>query len=42
MTSMSIDRSLDHARTSDYDALLLPGGVMNPDRLRMIPKAVQL
>lgn len=25
---------------SDYDALLLPGGVMNPDQLRMQPEAV--
>src|SRR5207245_1107319 len=24
----------------DYDALLLPGGVMNPDKLRTIPEAV--
>ena len=29
------------ARAEDYDALLLPGGVMNPDRLRMDPRAVQ-
>lgn len=27
---------------SDYDALLIPGGVASPDRLRMDPKAVQL
>jgi protease I len=39
---IAIDRSLDDARADDYDALLLPGGVMNPDRLRMNPKAVQL
>ena len=25
---------------SNFDALLLPGGVMNPDELRMQPKAV--
>jgi protease I len=29
------------ADTSDYDALLLPGGVMNPDRLRMNADAVR-
>ena len=29
-----VDRPLDQARESEYDALLLPGGVMNPDRLR--------
>ena len=36
-----VDRSLEAARVDDYDALLLPGGVMNPDRLRMNAKAVQ-
>jgi protease I len=33
--------SLDEARAENYDALMLPGGVMNPDRLRQDPKAVQ-
>ena len=36
-----IQESLDHAKPSQFDALLLPGGVMSPDRLRMNPKAVQ-
>jgi protease I len=36
----AVDRLLDEARPEDYDALLLPGGVMNPDKLRMQPKAV--
>lgn len=36
-----VDRQLDQARADEYDALLLPGGVMNPDKLRMNPKAVQ-
>jgi protease I len=36
-----VDRTLDSASPSDYDALLLPGGVANPDRLRMIPAAVK-
>jgi protease I len=36
-----VDRSLDQARADDYDALLLPGGVMNPDHLRMNEKAVE-
>jgi protease I len=36
-----VDVPLDSADANGYDALLLPGGVMNPDRLRMIPKAVQ-
>ncbi len=35
-----IDLSIDQARPDDFDALLLPGGVMNPDKLRMQPKAV--
>jgi len=36
-----VDVPLDRASAEDYDALLLPGGVMNPDKLRMNPKAVQ-
>jgi len=36
-----VDKSLDRANPSDYDVLVLPGGVINPDRLRMEPKAVQ-
>ena len=35
-----VDRPLDEADPADYDALLLPGGVMNPDKLRRI-EAVQ-
>jgi protease I len=31
---VQVDRPLAQARPDDYDALLLPGGVMNPDRLR--------
>jgi len=36
-----VDVPLDSANPGNYDALLLPGGVMNPDKLRMNPKAVQ-
>ena len=36
-----VDKSLDQANPKDYDALVLPGGVINPDHLRMEPKAVQ-
>ncbi len=32
---IKVDVPIDQARASDYDALLLPGGVMNPDKLRM-------
>ena len=38
---VQVNRPLDEARADDYDALLLPGGVMNPDRLRMNAKAVE-
>lgn len=37
----AVDVPLDQAHPEDYDALLLPGGVMNPDHLRMQPKAVE-
>ena len=36
------DLLISDAREGDYDALLLPGGVGNPDRLRMEPEAVAL
>jgi protease I len=32
---------LDESNAADFDALLLPGGVANPDQLRINPKAVQ-
>ena len=35
-----VDVALDWARPQAFDALLLPGGVINPDKLRMEPKAV--
>ena len=38
--SFEVDVKLDRANANDYDALLLPGGVMNPDTLRTIPAAV--
>lgn len=38
--SFAVDTVLDEARAQEYDALLLPGGVMNPDKLRMNSKAV--
>lgn len=36
-----VDIQLEHARADDFDALVLPGGVMNPDKLRMNPDAVR-
>jgi protease I len=38
---IAVDVPLDRARPEDFDALLLPGGVMNPDTLRMQPPAVE-
>jgi protease I len=38
---LPVDVPLSTARPEDFDALLLPGGVINPDRLRMLPEAVQ-
>jgi protease I len=35
-----VDLPLDEAVPDDFDALLLPGGVLNPDKLRMQPDAV--
>ena len=37
---VEVDVPLKSANAEKYDALLLPGGVMNPDHLRMNPEAV--
>jgi protease I len=37
---VSVDVALNRAQPYDFDALLLPGGVMNPDTLRMQAAAV--
>lgn len=39
---VAVDLTLDEAEASDFDALVLPGGQMNPDILRMEDKAVSL
>src|SRR4051812_38107636 len=36
-----VDVLLKRADPEEYDALLLPGGVMNPDKLRLDKKAVE-
>jgi protease I len=36
-----VEVPLEQASSDDFDALLLPGGVANPDQLRMQPPAVQ-
>lgn len=38
--SIAVDLTVDEANAEDFDALQLPGGVMNPDKLRMSEKAV--
>lgn len=35
-----VDRELGDADPDDFDALLLPGGALNPDALRLVPEAV--
>jgi len=39
-TEVAVDVPLQSANADEFDALLLPGGVMNPDQLRMKPEAV--
>ena len=36
----TVDRRLSEAKPTDYDALVLPGGVINPDALRLEPEAI--
>lgn len=36
------DISLEQVNLDEYDALYLPGGVISPDKLRIVPKAVEL
>jgi protease I len=36
-----VDVAIEQANANNYDALLLPGGVMNPDKLRINKPAVQ-
>jgi protease I len=38
--TFNVDRTVDEADPSEYDGLVLPGGVANPDNLRMQPGAV--
>lgn len=38
--SVAVDRRVGEARAQDYDALVLPGGQMNPDKLRLVPEAI--
>jgi protease I len=38
--AFKVDVPLDHASAEDFDGLVLPGGVMNPDKLRMDERAL--
>ena len=40
--SVDVDITLDNADCADHDALLLPGGQINPDLLRVEDKAIEL
>jgi protease I len=39
--TVRVDESLAQANPDNYDALLLPGGVINADTIRMEPRAVE-
>lgn len=38
--TIPVDTSLDEADPEDFDGLVLPGGVINPDALRLVPAAI--
>jgi protease I len=38
--TFTVDKTVDEARPGDYDGLILPGGVINPDVLRMHDNAM--
>ena len=38
---LSVDKNVSEVKAEDYDALMLPGGVLNPDKLRMNKEAVE-
>src|ERR1700728_2890694 len=40
-STFEVDRTLAVARPSEYDGVVLPGGVANPDQLRMNGRAVR-
>ena len=40
--TFKVDRTVEEASADDYDALVIPGGVGNPDTMRMDENAVQL
>ena len=40
--SVPVDLLLEEVHPDDFDAIVLPGGQMNPDKLRMVPKAIEI
>ncbi|HLR25497.1 MAG TPA: type 1 glutamine amidotransferase domain-containing protein [Fodinibius sp.] len=40
-SEFEVDTPLDESNAQDFDALLLPGGVLNPDKLRTNDQAIQ-
>jgi len=38
---LDVDKNISQAKSEDYDALMLPGGVINPDKLRRNKEAVE-
>jgi len=39
--NVAVDRTIDSVSAADYDALVLPGGLFNPDKLRMDEHALK-
>lgn len=39
-SKIPVDESLDDADADEFDGLVLPGGVINPDALRLVPEAI--
>jgi len=37
---VDVDKTIDEVKVADYDALVLPGGQINPDKLRLEPSVV--
>ncbi|MCC8405891.1 type 1 glutamine amidotransferase [Paraburkholderia sp. MMS20-SJTN17] len=37
--TVAVDRTFDDASAADYDAVVLPGGVVNGDAIRLLPQA---
>jgi len=40
-TEVQVDKTLQEANVDEYDGLVLPGGQINPDKLRTFPEAVE-